>query len=141
MKASSTAIQATKSRPAASTMSAAYRVPRPAATEATVIGTATIASSARPARGKLPNGSRLLMVSSNEIRPLMRPTTPAYPEKAMTPVTTAEATRTILPTPAFTRSVFRALFPEIRVGRPPGDRGDGPNESPLSRGRGPRAEQ
>ena len=41
-----------------------------------------------------------------------RPTTPAYPERAMAPVRTAEATRTILPTPAlFIRSVFRSLHP------------------------------
>ena len=46
MKASSTAIQATRASPAPKTMSAPYRMPRPAATEATVIGTATIASSA-----------------------------------------------------------------------------------------------
>src|SRR5215211_1405102 len=108
MKASSTAIQATKANPAPKTMSAPYRMLRPAATEAIVIGTATITSSARPARNKLPNGSRASMMSPKEIPPPRRPTTPAYPERATAPVMTAAVTRTNLPTPA---GLIRSVFP------------------------------
>ena len=48
-------------------MSALRRVSRAAATDATVIGMATTANNATPARTKLPSGSRALMASPKEI--------------------------------------------------------------------------
>ena len=82
MNASSTPIQTTSSSPAAKTRSGLWCVSLAAATAAMVIGTATIANNANPAKIKLPKGSRASIVSPKEMPPPSPPpplTTPLHP--------------------------------------------------------------
>lgn len=73
MKAISAAIHATREQHSSEEEVGFIPGVATAATEATVIGTATAARSAGPARGKLPNGSRPLMVSTKIRPPSTRP--------------------------------------------------------------------